>query len=226
MQNVLSTIRDAAHTLRARPWLRVAVSVVLAGLVLLWWVVGPRLSATTSRVMEWRAQEHRLDDEGALEARLTQLRGEESWLQTRLDSLYVRVPREDRISVVLDSLQTNAVRSDVTMVAIRPGRVATSATYETLPLRLQVRGSFHEIGRLVDRVERMAYLVVVNHLSLTRTGEPSRRRDRPVLTAHLRLGVVTLRPDSLQTTAHREAAAPPAGSVPDASVLPKMTEGS
>lgn len=221
MQNVLSTLRAAAHTLQARPWLRVAVGIVLAGLVLLWWVVVPRLSATTARVMEWRAQDSRLDDEGALDARLVQIRVQERRLQTRLDSLYVRVPREDRISVVLDSLQTNAARSDVSIVAIRPGRVATSPTYETLPLQLEVRGSFHHVGRFLDRVERMAYLVVVDHLALARAGERSSQRDRVQLNARLHLGVVTLRPDSSEATAHQKAAALPTGSA-----LPHVTDGS
>jgi Tfp pilus assembly protein PilO len=180
--------------------------VALLGVFLLAWVVGPRLSATATRIYDWRAQVKQLDESAQWEQKLRRVTRKSRRLKMRLDSLYVRVPQGDRISVVLDSLQTNAQRSEVTITAIRPQPVVASPTYEKLPLKLTVHGGFHAVARFVDRIERMAYLVVVDRLVLDQAGEENRIGDAP-LRARLQLGVITLRPEPSASTGSGESAA-------------------
>jgi len=195
MSHLVFRLRQAYSLLQRRLWLRRAAAVALLGAILLVWVVVPRLSTTATRIYEWRAQVEQLDESARWEHKLQRVTRDSRRLKTRLDSLYVRVPQGDRISVVLDSLQTNAERSEVTITAIRPQPVVPSPTYEKLPLKLIVHGGFHAVARFVDRIERMAYLVVVDRLSLVHAEEENRVGTAPIR-ARLQLGVITLRPES------------------------------
>jgi Tfp pilus assembly protein PilO len=206
MHQLVSRLHQAYSLLHRRPWLRRAAAVALLGAILLVWVVGPRLSATATRIYDWRAQEKQLDESAEWKQKLQQVTRKSRHLEMRLDSLYVRVPQGDRISVVLDSLQMNAQTSEVTITTIRPQPVVSSPTYEKLPLKLTVHGRFHAVARFVDRIERMAYLVVVDRLILERTEEEHRVGDAP-LRARLQLGVITLRREPSALNGSRENAA-------------------
>lgn len=190
----MTTLTDLIETFRTRRWLSVTVGGVLLALFMLGDVVVPRMQDAAAAVQSWNAQVARVDAATDLPARLQRVRMQQQDYRDELDSLYVHVPRGDRISVILGTLQETATASGVTLFAVRPGDPSTHDTYDKLLLDVVVEGRFHPIGRFLSRVERSAHLIVVDELRLERVEE--RGRD---LRATLRLGLVTLRADGSES---------------------------
>lgn len=198
MNDVTHVLREWIDALRRRRWLSIALGSVAFGLLVFGWVVVPRAHDAVAAVEAWQAKKARIAAAAQWKQRLRALEREQSAYRSQLDSLYVHVPRGDRISAVLDALQTRAEQSGVTLYAVRPGAPEAMETYEKLPLNVDVRGGFHPVARFVDRVERMAYLVVVDRLSIAPvpTDATTSSTSDGALTATLRLGLVTLRADA------------------------------
>ncbi len=196
MTPLVNILRQIAADLRQRPWIGGGLAAWVLAAVLILWVVVPRGTQAWDSYADWTRRTQQVERAAASGQRIQAIERETKRLSSGLDSLYVRVPRGDKISIVLDSMQTFAVQSGVTLYSIRPEPMRTGNVYAERPLTLRLRGGFHPIARFVDRVERMAYLVAVDRLEIAPAQrDASRRQDEP-LVADLKVSIVTLRSDS------------------------------
>jgi len=196
MTTLVDILRQIAADLRQRPWIGGGLAAWVLAALLILWVVVPRGTQAWGTYADWTHRTEQVERAADAGQRIQAIERETKRLGSGLDSLYVRVPRGDKISVVLDSMQTFAVQSGVTLYSIRPEPMRSGNVYAERPLALRLRGGFHPIARFVDRVERMAYLVSVDRLEITPAErDASRRQDEP-LVADLNVSIITLRSDS------------------------------
>lgn len=185
---MISNLDETFALLRRRRWVMTAVVSTGVLIVLVWWVLLPRLSSAYRSFQDWQRQRERIQSAAEWESQLARLEDEKQRLQRRLDSLFVSLPEGDRMSVVLDVVQKHAERGGIELRQVRPRAKVTFDTYEELPLDVVLTGRYHSIARFVDRIEQSQYLMKVDEVALRSEDMLS-----DTLQVQIRLNLVTLR---------------------------------
>jgi len=87
-------------------------------------------------------------------------------LQKTLTFYEERLPSESDIPGLLEELQEIVSESRVKLVNVDMQRRTTMATYEVIPFGLTVSGGYHDIGRVVNNIERGKRFMGVNDISI------------------------------------------------------------
>jgi len=87
-------------------------------------------------------------------------------LQKTLAFYEERLPSESDIPGLLEELQDIVSTSRVKLENIDMQRRTTMSTYEIIPFGLTVSGGFHDIGRVVNNIERGKRFMGVNDISI------------------------------------------------------------
>ena len=195
---MFDSIQNLIAEARTRRWLAYALAAAVAAVFVFAWVVVPRGGEALEVYRAWTAQVDRIEQAKDWQRDLQRLEARRRIAQARLDSLVVRVPSADRMSVVLERLHEEARSAGVDVREVHPGDRDAADVYVRLPLDLVVRGSYHAVGRFVDALERMEYLVVVRALSIepssTERAETSAPSRSPTVDARIQLGLMALQP--------------------------------
>ena len=180
--------------IRVRTWLQerrwLALAGCVAGLVVYVLLADfvPRAAKVYAVFDTWQEQQARILSLADATLQQEHLEARRRTLQGRFDRLYVNLPRSDQISVLVQVLQQSAEAVEVGLQQIRPAERKTFAGHDALPFQVVLLGSFHEIGRFINRVEQSAYVIKVEHVRLTRMRPPSK-----ALQAEVRLNVIVLK---------------------------------
>lgn len=185
---MIQIIEDIIVRLRRRQWLAIGVGGGLIVLGVVWWVLFPRGMSAYHSYQAWQEQQDRIQSARDWKVQLTKLEAETRRLRQQLDTLFISLPEGDRMSVVLKELQTHAEWTGIRLRSVQPRTKVSHEMYEEVPLDVAFAGSYHSIGRFIDRIERSKYLIKVEKLTLETEDLIS-----DTIQARARFSLVTLR---------------------------------
>src|SRR5690606_7343714 len=96
-------------------WAIAAGIVALLCVVLVFTDVRPRLGAAAALLGQWRRQTEKLAEVAAWDYEAATIEARRAGLISRLEDLYVNLPRSEQTSVVLQLLQESAAAENVTL---------------------------------------------------------------------------------------------------------------
>lgn len=148
-------------------WRAAAAGVLLlAGLVLLVEAL-PRWTALWGQYQTVQADQRRIKAVDTWAAEKVRIGQRRRMLKARYDRLYVSLPHIDQMSLIVRTLQQQADSVGGTLTHIRPGERIQHATFDELPLQVELAGTFHAVGAFVRQVESSRYLIKVDALTLS-----------------------------------------------------------
>jgi type IV pilus assembly protein PilO len=98
--------------------------------------------------------------------KLPEFRREVAGLQGQLDALKVILPEERDVADLLRRVQAMATQSNLTILGFTPQAIATRELHAEWPIGLQLEGSYHDLGRFLERVSKFPRIINVNAISI------------------------------------------------------------
>jgi type IV pilus assembly protein PilO len=117
-------------------------------------------------------QEKKLKELKQAAAQAQVLEGEIAKLEEEFAQLLALLPDQREIPGLLDSISRMASQSGLEHVSFQPQPEQLHDFYAAIPVRLELIGSYHELGAFLDRVSKLDRIVKVDNLSLTRLKQP------------------------------------------------------
>ena len=133
--------------------------------------VAPQLEIQAGRQVELDGKRAELEQARQDAIELAAFQVEVDDLNNRLDALSAVLPEQQEVSELLRRLQTFAVQSNLTIRAFRPQAAVTREMHSEWPIRLQLDGTFHNLGMFFDRISKFARIVNVSDVVI-RAKEP------------------------------------------------------
>ena len=104
--------------------------------------------------------------------RLQDFQKEVSDLQMRLDALKAILPDQKDYADLLRRIQTLATQSNLTVRTFQPQAVVTKDIHAEWPIKLQVEGSYHNLGFFFDRISKFPRLINVGDVRIRALSQP------------------------------------------------------
>ncbi len=133
--------------------------------------VGPQLEAQVLKQTELQQKRSEVAqaEQDAIELAAFQMEVDD--LNNRLEALSAVLPEQQEVAGLLRRLQTFAVQSNLTLRAFRPQAVVTREMHSEWPYRLQLDGTFHNLGSFFDRISKFSRIINVSDVVI-RAKEP------------------------------------------------------
>ena len=103
--------------------------------------------------------------------RLQELANQKEVLEERIGSMHVGLPKNNELPEVIDLVYKEAKRLGVQVDKMEPVEEGLIENYVAKSFQISLQGSYHNIGRFVNALEKGAYLVRMKEISLERSGE-------------------------------------------------------
>ena len=103
--------------------------------------------------------------------------GRSTELQARLDSLRAVLPEEKDVSDLLRRLQTLATQSNLQIKGFKPAPIVTKQTHAEWPIKLELDGTYHNLGLFFDRVSKFPRIINVSGMHIKAKDKPRPRLD-------------------------------------------------
>lgn len=104
--------------------------------------------------------------------RLQEFQAEVSDLQVRLDALKSILPDQKDYADLLRRIQTLATQSNLTVRVFSPQAVVTRQIHAEWPIKLQVEGTYHNLGFFLDRISKFPRLINVGDVRIRALSQP------------------------------------------------------
>ena len=104
--------------------------------------------------------------------RLPEFQKQVTELQHRLDSLRAVLPEQKDVADILRRVQGLATQSNLQLQSFQPQPAKQLAMYAELPHKLQVEGSYHNLGAFLDKVSKFHRIITVGDIHIKATSKP------------------------------------------------------
>jgi type IV pilus assembly protein PilO len=104
--------------------------------------------------------------------KLVEFRAQVTDLETRLDGLKAVVPEEKDVADLLRRIQTLATQSNLSIKAFKPMATATKTLHAEWPIRLQLDGTYHNLGMFFDRISKFSRIINVSNITIRAKDKP------------------------------------------------------
>ena len=147
-----------------------------------------RLAPVLERVLAFEAQGVRLTERIALIEQLRDVQGgpvrmldasqlpafeaSVAELDARLESLWAVLPEEKDAGALLRRLQTIATQSNLSIRAFTPQAAVVQALHSDWPSRLELSGTYHNLGIFFDRVSRFSQIINISDVEIRAIDPP------------------------------------------------------
>lgn len=161
------------------------IAVALAAVVGLsganWWFVIDDLDSRIVNNQNTLAKlEKDLVDKKIIADNLNQFRRDKEILERRLAEALTELPAAKDIDELLRQLNDVGKKSGLEIVNLEPGQESPQTFYASIPIKMEVAGSYHEIAVFLESVSKLRRIVNVSNLSFT---SPARKNEKVVLKA-------------------------------------------
>ena len=102
---------------------------------------------------------------------LAAFEAEVSDLNTRLEALSAVLPEQQEVAELLRRLVTFANQASLTIGAFQPQASVTHEMHSEWPIRLQLEGTFHNLGMFFDRISKFSRIINISGVVI-RAKEP------------------------------------------------------
>ena len=117
-------------------------------------------------------QEKKLVELKKAAAQAQVLEAEVAKMEEEFNQLLALLPDQREIPGLLDSISRLASQAGLEQVSFQPQPEQLKDFYAVIPVRLELVGSYHELGVFLDRVSKLDRIVKFDNLSLTRLKQP------------------------------------------------------
>ena len=93
-------------------------------------------------------------------------------LDARLESLRAVLPEEKDAGALLRRLQTIATQSNLSIRAFTPQAAVVQAFHSEWPSRLELNGTYHNLGIFFDRVSRFSQIINISDVEIRAIDPP------------------------------------------------------
>jgi type IV pilus assembly protein PilO len=93
-------------------------------------------------------------------------------LTERLESLAAALPQERDVWAVLRRLQTLAAQSNLSIRSFTPQAVDRQELHAAWPIRLELHGTYHNLGGFFDRVSKCSQVIAINDVDVLAIDAP------------------------------------------------------
>ncbi len=152
-------------------WRFVGVSWAVFSLWLLMLEIIPRATVVVETYHQWQLNKAEILKMEVWETQRFQLEQQITLLDTQVKALYISIPRNDQMSVILDCLQESSQDIALSLQQIKTGTPVTKNAHQEQPLSVIAKGTFHALGTFIDRLELSPYLIKVESLQIEREGK-------------------------------------------------------
>jgi len=104
--------------------------------------------------------------------RLQEFQAEVGDLEVRLDALKAILPDQKDYADLLRRIQTLATQSNLTVRTFSPQAVVTKQIHAEWPIKLQVEGTYHNLGFFFDRISKFPRLINVGEVRIRALSTP------------------------------------------------------
>ena len=107
--------------------------------------------------------------------RLPEFRKEVATLEMQLDRLRAVLPEQQDVGDLLERVNTMATGSNLKVIGFTPQATTKKAMHVEWPLRLQLEGTYHDLGLFLERVSKFPRIINVADIRVrARDGQTSR----------------------------------------------------
>lgn len=139
------------------------------------------ISPLETKVAQLRTQEASLQRElvqnRAIAADLARFRKEVMELEARINAVKERLPTERELPTLYRTLSDAGTEAGLAVSLFQPREAQIKDYYAEIPIVVNAEGSYHRFGEFLERVARLARVVTVREMKLsrgTRPGSPVR----------------------------------------------------
>ena len=104
--------------------------------------------------------------------RLPEFQAQVTELEQRLDSLKAVLPEEKDVAEILRRVQGLATQSNLSIQRFTPQPQKQQQMYAELPYKLQAEGTYHDLGRFLDRISKFHRIINVSEISIKAKAQP------------------------------------------------------
>jgi type IV pilus assembly protein PilO len=94
-------------------------------------------------------------------------------LEARLESLKAVLPEEKDVAEILRRVQGLATQSNLSIQRFTPQTPKQQALYAELPYKMQAEGTYHDLGRFLDRISKFHRIINVSEISIKANRQPA-----------------------------------------------------
>ena len=105
--------------------------------------------------------------------RLPEFRRETAHLEAQLAALRTVLPEEKDVADLLRRIQGMATQSNLSIRGFIPRAVTTRQLYAEWPIGLQLEGTYHNLGRFLERVSKFPRIINVTAINIKSGGNPA-----------------------------------------------------
>lgn len=131
----------------------------------------PRAMVVVDTYKEWKISEGEKLKMDTWEVKSLQLAQQTKVLEAQLNALYISVPRNDQMSVILNCLQESSRDIGLSLQLIKAGILVSKDMHEEQSIGVIAKGTFHALGIFIDRIEQSPYLIKIKSLHFKRDGK-------------------------------------------------------
>ena len=155
------------------------VGVFLAVIGLYWFAVygGERTKLNQKRTQLTKVQSE-IAEARAVASNLKSFQEQRDLLHRELEGALRRLPNATELPGLLTDISSLGKKSGLEIRAFDPGQKVSKGFYAEVPIKLEFRGSYHDLGRFFDRLSRLSRIVNITEL---RMKLDSNRGDKPKL---------------------------------------------
>jgi type IV pilus assembly protein PilO len=124
--------------------------------------------------------------------RLAQLEAEYQRLHEQWVSAQKLLPEEQEMPDLLRKVTTAGARAGVEFMLFQPGAPQVQEDYKTHPVKIRVRGGFHQLGIFLSQLANLDRIVNVSGLDIQAASKPSKDKDKKDTDRHSVIADFTL----------------------------------
>jgi type IV pilus assembly protein PilO len=118
-------------------------------------------------------QEKRLAELKRAAAQTKILEAEVAKSQEEFDRMLARLPDQKEIPELLDSISRLAAQAGLENIFFQPQAEQAHDFYAVIPIRLDLVGTYHQLGVFLDSISKLDRIVKIDQLSLSRQKDTS-----------------------------------------------------
>lgn len=122
--------------------------------------------------VELTAVQTRLTKGQATARQLPEFRAQIGDLEARLESLKPILPEEKDAGDLLRRIQELATQSNLQIRGFRPQPITQREMHAEWPISLELEGTYHNLGRWLDKVSKFPRIINIGNLALTQKDPP------------------------------------------------------
>lgn len=147
-------------------WKVASVGIVILACFLVWGYIIPELQQAVQLYSNLQEKKAEVASVQNWQHRLKRLNNQQKKLENYLSKIFLNLPENDQMSTIVDQVFKEAKSGDVRILQMRPTDRIHHKGYLEIPISMRVQGSFHDIGRFINNVERSKYLMKVERVKI------------------------------------------------------------